>query len=180
MQLSMQMSMGIVAVMVVLVSGSTSHAQNATDTSYRIVVDTGTKSDGTPASCTATEAEELKLMFEHAKRVLEVIVPADVPEVCREWTTVTNANTLGGLVDDDVRAIAFDKAGGKWIGTNEGVSHRSANNIWTRYTTANGLVDNEVYAIATDSAGGKRFGSMPSPVVAPSRNRAKERNIKEV
>ncbi len=63
-----------------------------------------------------------------------------------------------GLVDNNVRAIAFDKDGYKWFGTGGGVS-RFNGSYWTTYTMEDGLVYNYVRSIAIDSHGNKWFGT---------------------
>ena len=66
--------------------------------------------------------------------------------------------TSEGLVDNGVYAIAIDRMGHKWFGTESGVSEFDGS-TWTTYTTADGLADNWVRAIAIDDAGHKWFGT---------------------
>ena len=54
------------------------------------------------------------------------------------WTTYTVESTGGGLESDGFGAMAFDDAGGKWLGNVGIVSHLSADNTtWTTYTWRN-------------------------------------------
>jgi len=68
------------------------------------------------------------------------------------WATYTTENS--GLVDDGVKAIAFDEQGRAWIGTyHDGVSVFDGK-TWTTYTWHNsGLVADDVLAIACDEQG---------------------------
>ena len=75
------------------------------------------------------------------------------------WNTFAPADGLAGEV---VRAISIDGSGGKWFGTNEGLSYLNdagtpqdrTDDLWITYTIADGLVNNDVSAIAIDSSGG--------------------------
>jgi len=71
------------------------------------------------------------------------------------WTTY---NTIDGLADEMVNAIAIDAEGNKWFGTGGGVS-KFDDTTWTTYTESDGLVNNQVNAIAIDSEGNKWFGT---------------------
>ncbi|MGH7450841.1 MAG: ligand-binding sensor domain-containing protein, partial [bacterium] len=77
---------------------------------------------------------------------------------CSVITTYSRESTLGGLVNDQILAIAFDKTGKLWCGTPVGVSvYDPADDKWVAtFTTANGLFeDNNVTAIAVDPSNGE-------------------------
>ncbi|GAB4413126.1 MAG: hypothetical protein Fur0044_07450 [Anaerolineae bacterium] len=75
----------------------------------------------------------------------------------QRWTTYTVAD---GLADNWVHAVAVDREGQVWFGTNGGVSvYSPAEGRWTVYTTAAGLVDNTVFAAAVTPNGHKWFGT---------------------
>jgi ligand-binding sensor domain-containing protein len=65
-----------------------------------------------------------------------------------------------GLPDNDVRAIAIDAQGNKWIGTYWGGLAKFDGVNWTVYNTSNsGLPYNRVTAIAIDGQGNKWIGT---------------------
>jgi ligand-binding sensor domain-containing protein len=72
------------------------------------------------------------------------------------WTTYTTAN---GLAENDVTAIAVDKEGNKWFGTDGGGVSKFDGINWTTYTNPNGDACNFVYSIAIDAQGNKWFGT---------------------
>ncbi|MDZ7344958.1 MAG: hypothetical protein ONA90_10650 [candidate division KSB1 bacterium] len=79
---------------------------------------------------------------------------------CSVIATYSRESTQGGLVNDQIFAIAFDKAGKLWCGTPAGVSvyDPEANQWSATYTTANGLFDdNNVTAIAVDPTNGEMW-----------------------
>ncbi len=65
------------------------------------------------------------------------------------WTVYT---TDDGLVDNLVQAIAGDKEGNIWFGTQAGISVFDGSS-WLSYTTDNGLVSNNILSIAIDRDG---------------------------
>jgi ligand-binding sensor domain-containing protein len=88
------------------------------------------------------------------------------------WTTFTTKDGLAGNV---VNALAFDRRGVIWIGTDAGVSRMDPNACspvkrasdssptvqcrFTTFTTADGLYHDAVYAVAIDGTGAKWFGT---------------------
>jgi hypothetical protein len=76
----------------------------------------------------------------------------------QEWIVYNTSNS--GLPSDDVRAIAIDGQGNKWIGTYGGGLAKFDGVNWTVYNTSNsGLPDNDVYAIAIDGEENKWIGT---------------------
>ncbi|MCA9968716.1 MAG: carboxypeptidase regulatory-like domain-containing protein, partial [Anaerolineales bacterium] len=73
------------------------------------------------------------------------------------WTTYTEGD---GLASNYVQAIAIDRHGHKWFGTDWAGVSRFDGTTWTTYNIANGLIDNQVYAIAIDSQDNKWFGTV--------------------
>ena len=71
----------------------------------------------------------------------------------QKWFTQSD-----GLAGNYVSAIAVDKEGNKWFGTDMGVS-KFDGNTWTTYTTSDGLVCNHVISIAIDHEGNLWFGT---------------------
>ena len=67
----------------------------------------------------------------------------------KKWTNYT---TREGLAGNIVYAIARDKGGALWFGTDKGVSRFDGKN-WTSFTTADGLLDSHVYAVAATPGG---------------------------
>jgi len=68
---------------------------------------------------------------------------------------VPATDVMSDLPDDDVRSIAIDSQGNKWIGTIEGLAKFDGLN-WTVYTTYNsGLPDNWIQEIAFDNQDNK-------------------------
>jgi ligand-binding sensor domain-containing protein len=86
----------------------------------------------------------------------------------KRWITYTTQDGLAGNV---VNALAFDRRGVLWIGTDAGVSRldpstcsaaapgRKASCTFTKFTTFDGLFHDAVYAVAIDSTGAKWFGT---------------------
>ncbi len=72
--------------------------------------------------------------------------------------TLARYTTAAGLVNNTVRAIATDKNGHKWFGTENGVSEFDGL-TWTTYTTTHGLIDNKVLGLAVDQANRKWFAT---------------------
>ncbi len=83
------------------------------------------------------------------------------------WVTFT---TSDGLANNDVREIAVDTSGAKWIGTqgdgsgvnyfdDNGTPTNKTDDTWVTFTTADGLTSNGVEAVVIDGSGGKWFGS---------------------
>ncbi len=67
----------------------------------------------------------------------------------RIWRTFTRASTSGGLINDQINALAVDGRGRLWCGTPAGVSCYDGF-AWRSFTTADGLVNNEISAITVD------------------------------
>lgn len=63
-----------------------------------------------------------------------------------------------GLLSNQVRSLALDRDGSKWIATNKGVSHWD-DSIWHNYTKCQGLISNNVSCVAIDKYGKKWFGT---------------------
>ncbi|MFZ5862461.1 MAG: ligand-binding sensor domain-containing protein [Nitrospirota bacterium] len=86
----------------------------------------------------------------------------------KHWVTYTTQDGLAGNV---VGALAFDRKGVLWIGTDAGVSRmdpaactavgsgRKPVCRFTKFTTFDGLFHDAVYAVAIDAAGAKWFGT---------------------
>jgi hypothetical protein len=76
----------------------------------------------------------------------------------QEWIVYNTSNS--GLPSDDVRAIAIDGQGNKWIGTYGGGLAKFDGVNWTVYNTSNSrLPSNYVWAIAIDGQGNKWIGT---------------------
>jgi ligand-binding sensor domain-containing protein len=86
----------------------------------------------------------------------------------KQWVTFT---TQDGLTGNVVNALAFDRRGVLWIGTDAGVSRmdpaactspapgRKPSCKFTKFSTFDGLFHDAVYAIAIDATGAKWFGT---------------------
>jgi len=76
----------------------------------------------------------------------------------KKWTNYNRRNS-GLSSDSTIYAVAIDKGGNIWAGTDGGVFKFDGLN-WTNYTTTNsGLGGNKVMSIAVDSLGNKWFGT---------------------
>lgn len=73
----------------------------------------------------------------------------------KQWHTYT---TQDGLAGNFVFALALDKKGVLWAGTNGGVSRFDGKN-WKSYTRKDGLMDDFVYSIGVDAGNHKWFGT---------------------
>jgi streptogramin lyase len=79
----------------------------------------------------------------------------------QKWTTYTVAN---GLASNNVTAIAIDKNGNKWFGTQSSGVTKYDGTIWTTYNIANSnlagknMLGNYIVAVAIDLMGNKWFG----------------------
>ena len=75
----------------------------------------------------------------------------------KDWTIYVTRNS--SLPSDSVRALALDREGGVWAGTERGAAlFRDGN--WTTYDTSNsGLANDSVRALAIDSAARVWFGT---------------------
>ena len=73
----------------------------------------------------------------------------------KKWKNYTTKDGLAGNV---VNALAMDKDGVLWIGTNGGVS-RMDRKGFVNYNQSSGIVSDSVYAIAVDEENHKWFGS---------------------
>lgn len=67
-------------------------------------------------------------------------------------------NTNDGLAGNVVYAIAQDKDGSLWLGTNHGISHFDGKKF-VNYGRADGLLGDNVYAVAIDPQGAVWFGT---------------------
>ncbi len=65
------------------------------------------------------------------------------------WTTY---DTLNGLNDQRINAIAIDKNNNTWVGTDGGLS-KFDGIMWTNYDTSSGLARPKVQSVAVDSNG---------------------------
>jgi hypothetical protein len=75
-----------------------------------------------------------------------------------EWIFYTTANS--NLPDDQVRAIAFDSSGNRWIGTAWGLAKFDSLSLWTVYNPANSdLPDYFIWSIAVDGNDNKWIGT---------------------
>ena len=73
----------------------------------------------------------------------------------KKWQTYT---TKDGLAGNFIFALALDKKGVLWAGTNAGVS-RFDGKVWKSYTRQDGLMDDFVYSIGVDANNNKWFGT---------------------
>ena len=73
----------------------------------------------------------------------------------KKWKTYT---TKDGLAGNFVFALAVDKKGVLWAGTNSGIS-RFDGKKWKSYTRQDGLIDDFIYSIGVDKDNNKWFGS---------------------
>ncbi|MDO9372269.1 MAG: two-component regulator propeller domain-containing protein [Gammaproteobacteria bacterium] len=73
----------------------------------------------------------------------------------KKWKTYT---THDGLAGNFIFALALDKKGVLWAGTNGGVSRFDGKN-WKSYTRKDGLMDDFVYSIGVDKDNNKWFGT---------------------
>ena len=73
----------------------------------------------------------------------------------KEWRTYT---TKDGLAGNFIFALALDKKGVLWAGTNAGVS-RFDGKTWKSYTRQDGLMDDFIYSIGVDAQNNKWFGT---------------------
>ena len=73
----------------------------------------------------------------------------------KKWLTYTTAD---GLAGNFVFALAVDKKGVLWAGTNAGVSSFDGK-VWKSYTRKDGLMDDFVYSIGVDNKNNKWFGT---------------------
>ena len=79
--------------------------------------------------------------------------------VCRyDGTKLTTFRAVDGLICDQVSAIAEDREGRLWFGTEEGVSRYDGQTFQT-FTSADGLPADRIAAIAEDQEGGLWFGT---------------------
>ena len=72
------------------------------------------------------------------------------------WTTY---RTTDGLAADYVQALAIDRRGDIWFGTDYGGVSKYDGSTWTTYATAEGLTSNDVTAIAIDGPSRIWFGT---------------------
>jgi ligand-binding sensor domain-containing protein len=70
------------------------------------------------------------------------------------WTKLTVANTLNGLLEDDVRYVLVDYQNNKWFATaTKGVSQLTSGSTWVDYTFNDGnLIDDRATTVAIDNS----------------------------
>lgn len=73
----------------------------------------------------------------------------------KSWRTYTTAE---GLPGNFVFAVAADRKGHIWAGTNSGIGYFTGKK-WNVYTRKDGLIDDFVYSILIDQDGSKWFGT---------------------
>jgi ligand-binding sensor domain-containing protein len=94
--------------------------------------------------------------------VIRATTGHDISAACtvtvKKWTTYNRANS-GLASDSSIYALAVDKQGNIWVGTDGGLFEFNGND-WANYTPANsGLTGYKVVAIAIDSLGNKWLGT---------------------
>jgi sugar lactone lactonase YvrE len=67
--------------------------------------------------------------------------------------------TSDGLISNSVKAIAVDRLGFKWIGTDKGVSQFDGKRTWVTYDYSDGLPSNRINCIVVDSEDNLWFGT---------------------
>jgi len=70
-----------------------------------------------------------------------------------------NFTTSDGLASDSVRAIAVDRLGFKWIGTDRGVSQFDGKKNWVTYDYSDGLASNMINCVFIDALDNILFGT---------------------
>ena len=70
-----------------------------------------------------------------------------------------NFTTSDGLISDSVRAIAVDRLGFKWIGTDKGVSQFDGKQNWVTYDYSDGLPSNMINCVFIDPQDNIWFGT---------------------
>ena len=70
-----------------------------------------------------------------------------------------NFTTSSGLISNSVRAIAVDKIGFKWIGTDKGVSRFDGQDNWVTYDYNDGLPSNKINCVVIDPQDNIWFGT---------------------
>jgi len=73
-----------------------------------------------------------------------------------EWTTYT---TKQGLSSNEIFALAIDKQGALWIGTEYGITKYDGNTFQKFQQSSSGLIYHSVHSIAVDSDNNKWFGT---------------------
>ncbi|MEP7171572.1 MAG: two-component regulator propeller domain-containing protein, partial [Bacteroidota bacterium] len=74
------------------------------------------------------------------------------------WT-IFDTNNTPNLPENNIHCIAFDSAGIKWVGTDNGLASYN-NTVWTVYNTLNSpLTDNSIRSIAVDKFNNKWIGT---------------------
>lgn len=73
----------------------------------------------------------------------------------KKWTTFTQLDGMGG---NYIHALAVDRNGYIWAGTNGGVSWYDGER-WRNFSKDDGLVDNNVFSIVFDDKGNRWFGT---------------------
>ncbi len=70
-----------------------------------------------------------------------------------------NFSTSNGLISNSVRAIAVDRLGFKWIGTDKGVSQFDGDRNWVTYDYSDGLPSNFINCVVIDPLDNIWFGT---------------------
>lgn len=70
-----------------------------------------------------------------------------------------NYTTSDGLISNSVRAIAVDRLGFKWIGTDKGVSQFDGKSNWVTYDYSDGLPSNFINCVVIDPLDNIWFGT---------------------
>ena len=70
-----------------------------------------------------------------------------------------NYTTSAGLISNSVRAIAVDRLGFKWIGTDKGVSQFDGKKNWVTYDYSDGLPSNMINCVVIDPLDNIWFGT---------------------
>jgi ligand-binding sensor domain-containing protein len=70
-----------------------------------------------------------------------------------------NFTTSDGLISNSVRAIAVDRLGFKWIGTDRGVSQFDGRNNWVTFDYSDGLPSNRINCVVIDPQDNIWFGT---------------------
>jgi ligand-binding sensor domain-containing protein len=70
-----------------------------------------------------------------------------------------NYTTSNGLISNSVRAIAVDRLGFKWIGTDKGVSQFDGDRNWVTYDYSDGLPSNFINCVVIDPLDNIWFGT---------------------
>jgi sugar lactone lactonase YvrE len=70
-----------------------------------------------------------------------------------------NFTTRAGLISNSVRALAVDRLGFKWLGTDKGVSQFDGKSTWVTYDYSDGLASNRINCVVVDPLDNIWFGT---------------------